>query len=181
MESERLILRQWQDSDLKPFADLNADPEVMRYFPNCLSRVESDALAKYLQQMITERGWGFWAVELKTTHQFIGFVGLNSQDAQSGIPHVPLVEIGWRLAHSYWGQGYATEAAKLVLNYAFNTLKLTEVYAFTALINQASQRVMQRLGMSNMHADFNHPKVEKGHVLERHCLYKISKLKALFY
>lgn len=175
METERLILRQWNSADYPLFAELNADPLVMQYFPSPLTRAESDELATRIQNLITEKGWGFWAVELRSTGQFIGFVGLHEQDENSGLPNAPFVEIGWRLSSKYWGQGLAPEAAHKALEFVFNNLNAASVYAFTALENQPSQRVMSKIGMHNTNQDFNHPKLESGHRLERHCLYKISK------
>ncbi|CZF82794.1 Acetyltransferase (GNAT) family protein [Grimontia celer] len=175
LETNRLILRDWKEEDFAPFARLNADPEVMRHFPSTLSQEESNEQAMRIQSLITERGWGFWAVELKTTGQFIGFVGLHNQDEQSGIPCAPFVEIGWRLSSEFWGKGYAPEAAYGALEFAFCKLGSPSVYAFTALPNKPSQRVMTKLGMENINQNFDHPKLPKGHDLERHCLYKISR------
>lgn len=175
METERLILRQWKDDDLRPYAQLNADPKVMKYFPAVLSKQESDVQAGFFRQFISEKGWGFWAVELKETGQFIGFVGLLSNDESSGLPNTPSIEIGWRLSSEFWGFGYATEAAQKALEFAFKTLLAPSIYSFTALQNEASQRVMQKLGMENTNQDFNHPKLPTGHWLERHCLFNITK------
>jgi RimJ/RimL family protein N-acetyltransferase len=175
MESNRLKIRQWKDIDYLPYAQLNSDPEVMQYFPATLSQKESDNQADTIRNLISENGWGFWAIEQKSTGQFIGFVGLHSQNENSGIPNAPFVEIGWRLSSEFWGLGYAPEAAEKVLEFAFETLLEPSVYAFTALQNEPSQRVMSKLGMANIHQDFNHPKLPEGHRLERHCLYRITK------
>lgn len=175
METRRLILRQWTVTDYQPYAYLNADPHVMRYFPDTLSQDESIKQAQLIQDLIEQRGWGFWAVELKQTGQFIGFVGLHYQNEYSGIPRVPFVEIGWRLAADFWGKGYAPEAAQKALEFAFENLAISQVYAFTALANTPSQRVMTKIGMSNIHQDFDHPKISKTHPLARHCLYKITR------
>ena len=174
METERLILRQWRDTDIPPFARLNADPAVMRFFPVLLSADESAAIAQRMRGIISEKGWGFWAVELKSCHEFIGFVGLHEQPVESGIPHTPLVELGWRIAAQHWGRGYAPEAGRAALDYAFAVLCLDEVYAFTAVPNEPSKRVMQKIGMRDTGQEFNHPKLPPGHDLERHCLYRIS-------
>ena len=173
MSTERLIIRQWCDEDLEPFAALNADCEVMRYFPSVLNRSESDQLASRIRTLIDQKGWGFWAVEEKVSQQFIGFVGLHLQELV-GIPYTPMIEIGWRLHRNYWRYGYATEAAQLALKFAFEVLKVDAVYSFTALVNQKSQRVMQKLGMQNTGHDFEHPKLAANSVLKTHCLYKLS-------
>ena len=153
---------------------MGADPEVMRYFPNLLTPQQSDELAQKITELITIQGWGFWAVELKETSTFIGFVGLHRQKKESGIPHTPFVEIGCRLARQYWGQGYAYEAAKAALSYAFEYLNCTKVYAFTAQINIPSWRLMHKLGMRNTGHDFAHPKIPVGHPLSTHCLYVLD-------
>ena len=170
LQTKRLILRQWKDTDFESFYQLNADPTVMQYFPNCLNQSESNALAEKFQALIHENGWGFWAVELKATGQFIGFTGLNTQPEQ--FIFSPCVEIGWRFAKQYWHQGYATEAAKACLKFAFEALQLNEVVSFTAVHNTASEHVMQRLGMQAMF-EFNHPALTQESPLSRHILYKI--------
>ncbi len=145
----------------------------MEYFPALLSIEESNAIAEKCKSLISERGWGFWAVQLKSTDEFIGFVGLHIP--KSNLPFSPCVEIGWRLLRKFWGKGYATEAAAEALAYAFNTLKLSEVVSFTSVANFRSRSVMERLGLSNTHQNFEHPDIQKGHSLSEHVLYKITK------
>ncbi|WP_173911192.1 GNAT family N-acetyltransferase [Acinetobacter sp. Marseille-Q1618] len=171
LETHRLRLRQWQGSDLIAFAALNADPEVMQYFPKCLNSDESELLATRFHHLIHKHQWGFWAVELKENQKFIGFVGLHAQPEQ--FTFSPCVEIGWRLAKQYWHYGYATEAAQACLAFAFEVLKLDAVVAFTAYPNLASAKVMQRLGMTYLY-DFNHPRLRQDHLLSRHVLYQIK-------
>ncbi|MEW7866037.1 GNAT family N-acetyltransferase [Aeromonas diversa] len=175
METDRLILRQWRREDDQPYAELCADAQVMRYFLAPLSRQQSNEHASQIQRLIAERGWGLWAVELKATGQFMGFVGLHRQDEHSGFPNAPFIEIAWRLSSAFWGLGYAPEAAQRALQFAFDELAAPAVYAFTTLQNAPSQRVMLKVGMVNTNQDFSHPKVTKGHPLERHCLYKITR------
>ncbi len=172
-ETPRLRLRQWTAADRTPFAQLNADERVMEFFPSTLSRSESDGLADRIQSAIAQRGWGWWAVEVKNKHPFIGFVGLNIPSAQ--LPFSPCVETGWRLDYPYWGQGYATEAAQAAIAFGFKTLNLAEIVSFTALINQRSQAVMNKLGMVRSPESFLHPNVPEGSELQAHCLYKLSK------
>jgi len=174
METQRLRLRQWELRDEVPFSLMGADPEVMRFFPSTLSREESAQLARSIAGYIDQQGWGFWAVELKETQEFIGFVGLHRQGEDSGIPNAPLIEIGWRIARSHWRRGYAFEAAHAALQYAFDVLGVEHVYSFTALANLPSQRLMVRLGMTRLQ-DFDHPRVSSGHPLERHCLFVIDR------
>lgn len=170
-ETERLRLRQWTVADRAPFAALNADPEVMKYFPALLTRQQSDAVADRCQSLIAQRGWGFWAAESKATHEFIGFVGLHIPSVE--LPCSPCVEIGWRLALPYWGKGLATEGATAALRVGFQTLGLTEIVSYTAQHNQRSRAVMQRLGMLES-GDFAHPQVPEVSGLRQHCLYRLS-------
>ncbi len=144
-DTGRLRLRQWRAADRMPFAALNADPRVMEFFPAPLDHIESDTMADRCQSLITERGWGFWAVEIKKTREFIGFVGLHTPDPD--LPFSPCVEIGWRLAFCYWGKGFATEAARGALRVGFESLGLPEIVSFTAVGNLRSRAVMERLGM----------------------------------
>ncbi|OEZ49314.1 hypothetical protein JAB1_25040 [Janthinobacterium sp. MP5059B] len=169
----RLVLRQWRDSDLAPFAALNADPRVMAYFPTALSRDASDAMARRCSGLIDERGWGLWAVALRENDAFIGMTGLHIPAAQ--LPCSPCVEIGWRLAFDYWGQGYAQEAAQAALQAGYERLQLPEIVAFTALPNVRSSALMARLGMRREAATFEHPALPAGHALRTHCLYRLTR------
>lgn len=164
----RLLLRQWRRSDRAPFAELNGDPKVMESFPSVLTRQESDAMADRCEACIAERGWGFWAVELRTSGSFIGFVGLNVPSAE--LPFAPCTEVGWRLARSHWGHGYATEAARAALRVGFGALGLEEIVSFTTSSNHQSRSVMKRLGMKEAGV-FEHPAVPVGNPLREHCLY----------
>lgn len=173
IDTARLRLRQWRDADLEPFARMNADARVMEHFPAPLDRAASDMFAGRLRAEIAERGYGFWAVELRETGDFIGFTGLR-------IPAVPLpigpcVEIGWRLAAGHWGQGYASEAARAALEYGFVALGLDEIVSFTALPNVRSQAVMRRIGMTHPGEVFEHPGVAPGHPLRPHCVYRLTR------
>lgn len=174
LQTPRLLLRQWQESDREPFARMNADPEVMRYFPSLQSRERSDAGVDALSQDIANRGWGFWAVERLDTQEFIGFVGITVP--RHALPFMPCVEAGWRLAKEQWRQGFATEAASAALDFGFGELDLGEIVAYTALGNAASRAVMARLGMAcDPGEDFDHPAVPEGNPVRRHCLYRVSR------
>jgi RimJ/RimL family protein N-acetyltransferase len=172
-DTERLRVRQWIEADREPFARLSSDPRVMEFLPNLLDRAASNAMVDRLQTLIAERGWGLWAVELKAEKQFIGFVGLHIPKVD--LPFSPCVEIGWRLAFEYWGQGYATEAARAVLKVGFDRLLLTEIVSFTATINHRSRAVMERLGMERETETFEHPSLPLGHPLREHYLYRLSR------
>ena len=171
--TERLQLRPWRDADLEPFAALNADPEVMRHFPALLSRAESDALAARIRANFDAQGWGLWAVEIKGGAPFIGFVGLNRPSFEA--PFMPAVEIGWRLARSAWGAGYASEAARAALRFGFEDQKLDAIVSFTAPANTRSRAVMERLGLGNTGQDFEHPRVPEGSPLRRQVLYRLER------
>ena len=177
IETERLYLRQWQASDFAIFAAMNGDPEVMKYFPKLLSAKVSDIIASKCQQLIEDNGWGFWALSLKDCSNkndaFIGFVGLNQTHADMSF--APCVEIAWRLRKEFWGQGYATEAARASLDFAFSELALEEVVAFTAVINKRSQLLMKRIRMTDTQNNFYHPALESNHLLAEHVLYKITR------
>lgn len=177
LETERLVLRRWRAKDRPAFAALNADPEVMRHFPRRLDRDDSDALIARLQDHFAEFGYGFGAVERKSDRELVGMVGLAN--ARFDAPVCPAVEVGWRLARSRWGQGYATEAARAWLDYGFGTLGLPEIVAFVAPANLPSQAVMTRLGMRRDPArDFEHPALPAGHPLRPHWLFAIRSAPA---
>ncbi|HEY8481811.1 MAG TPA: GNAT family N-acetyltransferase [Spirillospora sp.] len=172
LRTERLVMRRWKDGDREPFAAMNADPEVMEHFPAPLTRAESDALIARFEARFEEDGFGFWALETLGTGEFIGFTGLSV--VRFTAPFTPAVEIGWRLARSAWGRGYATEAARRALRFAFDA-GVGEVVAFTAVANTRSRAVMERIGMTRDPADdFDHPLVADGHHLKRHVLYRVA-------
>jgi RimJ/RimL family protein N-acetyltransferase len=174
IRTERLLLRQWTDADREPFAELNADPEVMRHFPQTMTREESDALVDRCAGRIVADGYGLWALEVIETGRFIGFTGLAPIAFEAHFS--PATEIGWRLAKGAWGNGYATEAARASLAHAFGPAGLAELVSMTATTNRPSQRVMERIGMTRDPADdFDHPRLEPGHRLQRHVLYRINR------
>ncbi len=171
-ETERLILRPWEERDLDPFWALNADPEVMRYFPALYTRDETEA---YMARVTAaaEGGLGFQAVEEKATGDLVGVVGMA--EIRPEFPSAPGVEVGWRLAKHHWGKGYAQEAARAWLAYGFGTLALPEIVAFTFVGNAPSRRVMERLGMTRDPLDdFAHPALAEDHKLRPHVLYRLK-------
>lgn len=172
-DTPRLRLRQWREVDRDPFAALNADPVVMEFFPATLSREASDASIDAWQAQLAERGWSNWAVEVRDTEAFIGFVGLSIP--RRVLPFSPCVEIGWRLARTHWGKGFATEAARGALRVGFEELALPEIVSFTTLLNLKSRAVMERIGMRNAREDFEHPGVPHGHPQRMHCLYRLDR------
>jgi RimJ/RimL family protein N-acetyltransferase len=169
MRTDRLLLRRWRDGDAEPFADLNADAEVMRFFPGRLSRVESDALAARADALFDTHGYGLWALERRSDGAFLGFTGLSPMPV--GVPGADGVEVGWRLARSAWGQGFASEAASAALRFGFDSLGLAEVNSITAAVNIRSRRVMERLGM-RLAEEFDHPRIAAGSPLREHVRYR---------
>ena len=159
LRTQRLLLRRWRQEDREPFAEMNADPEVMAHFPALLSRAESDALVDRIEADFEKRGFGLWAAEVVEFGELIGFIGLSVPGFRSawmvGHPE-PVVEVGWRLRRSAWGQGYATEGARASLAFGFEELGLAEIVSFTVVENLRSQAVMRRLGMSEL-AHYDHP------------------------
>lgn len=177
LETPRLILRNWRDDDRNLFREINRDPKVMEFFPFRRSAEEADAMMERIRAVIDETGFGFYAVELKESAEPIGFCGL----ARAGIsPILPedTVEIGWRLATRFWGQGYVTEAARALIDFGFATKGLSEIVSFAVEANCRSTAVMQRIGMRrDADGDFNHPRVPDTHPhLKRHVLYRIGRL-----
>jgi RimJ/RimL family protein N-acetyltransferase len=174
LRTERLLLRGWRASDRAPYAALNADPLVMEHFPAPLTRAESDAHVDRMVAALDAQGWGLWAVEVPGEADFIGFIGLAVPGFEA--PFTPCVEVGWRLARSAWGQGYAPEGARAALAFAFDDLGLDEVLSFTAVGNAKSRRVMEKIGMTHDPAeDFDHPNVPDGSPIRRHVLYRIRR------
>lgn len=164
------MLRDWRAADLAPWAAMNADPAVRAYFPEVLTREQSEASVARFRADLDRRGWGWWAVELAATGEFVGFAGLDP--VADGMPFTG-VEAGWRLARPAWGHGYATEAARAVVSYGFERPGLAEVLAVAAAGNLRSRAVMDRLGMSHDPADdFDDPEVPEG-PLRRSVVYRI--------
>ncbi len=176
IRTERLLMRRWLDSDRGPFADLNANPEVMRYFPAPQSRAESDRAIDRFEQRFEAQGYGLWALEVLATGEFIGFTGLNPMP--DGVPGTGDLEVGWRLARHAWHHGYATEAARVALDVGLIHLGLPVIWSMTAVLTRPSQAVMQRLGMVR-YATFEHPTVDVGHPLRPHVVYRIGGDRAL--
>lgn len=178
LHTERLLLRTWRDEDLQPFAEMVADPEVMRYFPATQSTAEAAALMARVREHFAEHGFGLWALERKDTGAFIGFTGLGLVGIEAPFCRADgsTIEIGWRLARESWRQGFASEAARASLACAFERLQLPEVVAFTVPANKASRGVMERIGMRRDPADdFQHPNLPHGHPLRAHVLYRLNR------
>ena len=169
-ETDRLILRSWKLEDLHLFISMNKDERVMRYFPATLTDEQTESFYNRIQKEFDSKGWGLYAVEIKSTGEFIGYVGLHEIGFDADF--TPGVEIGWRLAADYHNQGYATEAAKAVLSLA-KSAGIERLFSFTAEINVPSEHVMQKIGMAKA-GEFNHPDLSDDSQLSVHVLYKID-------
>ncbi len=171
LQTERLLMRRWRPGDRAPFAAINADERVMELMPNTLTRAESDAYLDSIEQHFDEHGFGLWALQLRDGGELIGLTGLNTVAFEAHF--TPAVEIGWRLAHSAWGHGYASEAARVALRVGFEQAGLPEIVSMTTELNKRSQAVMERIGMSREPADdFVHPLARPAH-LRGHVLYRL--------
>lgn len=151
---------------------MNCDPEVMRYFPKVLTPPETEAFVQRIVAHFQERGFGLYAVDELSTATFIGFIGFQSATFQSEF--TPCIEVGWRLARTFWGKGYATEGATACLRHGFTKLGLQEVCSFTAEVNLRSVRVMQKVGFK-YRRDFHHPRLDPTHFLSTHVLYGLTR------
>lgn len=184
LTTERLILRRWFERDREPFARLNADAEVMRYFLRPLSNSETNVFVDRIEAQFEERGFGLWVVERREDAAFLGFAGLATTASLGfsgpaatafGTPVIPEVEIGWRFDRFAWGNGYATEAARAALRFGFEVARLPEIVSFTSTLNLPSIRVMERIGLQRDPADdFDHPRIPAGHPFRRHVLYRLT-------
>ena len=173
LSGHRVRLRRWRNEDRAAFAVMNSDPRVMEFFRSSLGRIESDAMADRIEQHFSEHDFGLWAIEVPGGAPFVGFAGLSW--ARFSAAFTPCVEIGWRLAYQHWGQGYATEAARLALADGFGRLALGEVVSYTSATNRRSRAVMERLGMRrDPPEDFDYPGYAEGHPLQRHVLYRLD-------
>jgi len=171
LESSRVLLRGWKESDLTPWIALNLDPENLKYFPRTYSAEESRASFLRIRDLLNENSLGLWAAEEKSSGEFMGFVGLMQHNIP-GIAFMPCCEIGWRLDRKYWGKGYATEAATVVLGYGLNELKLEEIFSFTARGNSPSINVMQKIGLRERpELAFEHPRIPDESPVKSHVVY----------
>ncbi len=171
IETERLILRSWKEADKALFAEINSNANVMKYFPAPLSTEESDAFAERIKTEFEETGQGLYAVEIKETGEFIGYVGFHHFTFD--MPFSPNWEIGWRISNKFWHKGYATEAAMACIAYAREKKFCKKLYSFTAVPNIPSENVMKQIGMT-YEGLFMHPALAEGHWLKEHKLYSLD-------
>jgi [ribosomal protein S5]-alanine N-acetyltransferase len=172
LKTERLGLRKWMKSDFKPFAKMNADPEVMKYYPYLLTEAQSNTFAERIIQQYEKYGYCVYAADLLDEDRFIGYTGFMKPSFESYF--TPCVEIGWRLDSSVWNLGLATEGALACLNYGFENLGFEKIYSFTSVLNLPSERIMQKIGLQKID-EFEHPRLKEGDRLKRHVLYCAEK------
>lgn len=175
LETPRLVLRNWIDGDRDLFREIFSDPKVMEFFPYRRSHAEADETMMRVREMIERDGVGFFAAVLKETDEPIGFCGLSLTNLEPALPK-DTVEIGWRMATRFWGNGYVTEAARALLAFGFETKGYDEIVSFAVGGNRRSTAVMERIGMHrDPQGDFDHPRVPDSHPhLQRHVLYRLS-------
>ncbi|WFU82171.1 GNAT family N-acetyltransferase [Bradyrhizobium sp. CIAT3101] len=172
--TQRLLLRPWRDSDRLPFAQMSQDAAVMEYLRPLATREASDAWIDFQISHQSSHGFCMWAVESRASGAFMGAVGLLRIGFVASF--TPAVEVGWRLARPFWGQGFAVEAARASVQFGFDELHLAEIVAHAGIRNIRSRRLMAKLGMSHdSAADFDHPRIPEGDPLRRQVLYRLTR------
>ena len=169
--SSRLGFRNWTSEDVNPLHLMCADKEVMEFFPNIWSLKQTSEFIKRMQNSFRDNGYCYFAVDVLKSKEFIGFIGLSLQTFEAEF--TPCVDIGWRLKKSAWRKGFATEGAKVCLDFAFGELNLNSVVAIAPELNLKSQQVMKKIGMTEQ-PTFLHPAIEDNDPLKKCALYKIS-------
>ena len=170
--SKRLGFRNWQRKDLSRMAAINANAMVMEHFPSVLTREETAHFLDVQKQQFIEKEFCYFAVERLDTEDLIGFIGLSQKTFRSDF--TPCIDIGWRLSHTVWGKGFATEGAQRCLLYGFDTLQLKEIKAICPVVNYTSERVMQKIGMQKV-GNFLHPLLKGDSRLQNCIVYEIKK------
>ena len=173
LQTDRLLLRNWEEQDFGPYHAMNNDPVVCEYFPDLQTEAQSRSVITRYRAQEQRDGYSFQPLIERATGDFIGDIGLAKVEFDAGFQGV--TEIGWMMQRQFWGRGYATEMARALLDHAFTVLGLAEVVAFTVPANARSRRVMERLGMvQDEAAGFDHPNIAEGHPLRRHVLYRAT-------
>lgn len=178
LQTSRLLLREWRDSDRAAFAEMNRNPLVMRFFPGLMERRASDAFVDRLQDLHLHLGYTLWVVEVIDSERgaspFAGFTGLMPPTFDLPFEHSkPVAEVGWRLLPQWWGLGIATEGARASVAHGFDVVRLPEILSFTVVTNSRSRAVMERIGM-HFAGEFDHPRAQPDAHWKRHALYRMK-------
>jgi len=173
LETKHLYLRQWREEDLSPYAQLTSNQEVMKFFPKLLTTEQSDVAALKFQKLIAHRGWGFWAVEEKSTGKFMGYAGLHAPSTV--FPFSPCVEIAWRVEEHCWENGYVLELGETIVKFAFKEASLEEIVYFSSIHNKRAESVVSALAFKKEKNTFAHPMVGEEDFLSEHYLYRLVK------
>ncbi len=155
-KSKRLGFRTWDFNDTDPMFEINADDDVMEFFPYKPSKQDTQDFIYRMQEMQKEKGFCYFAIDILENNEFAGFIGLCEQTYLDELG--PFVDIGWRLKKSVWNKGYATEGAKACLDYGFNKIGLETIYSVAPEINIKSELIMKKIGMKKT-GTFDHPKL----------------------
>tara|TARA_B110000208_G_scaffold189213_1_gene250322 strand:- start:870 stop:1403 length:534 start_codon:yes stop_codon:yes gene_type:complete len=171
-KSERLGFRNWNENDKSKMGMINSDPKVMEHFPTIPTQKQTDEFIDRMKTQFSKNGFCYFAVDKLDSNEFIGFIGIAEQNFESDF--TPCVDIGWRLAQTEWGKGYATEGAKKCLEFAFNEIGLENIKSICPETNDKSEKVMKKIGMKKA-KNFNHPLLSEYKELEKCALYEIEK------
>lgn len=173
LETARVILRDWQDSDLENFARINGDPVVMEHYPTYLDEAATKRLIKHFQNHIDKKGYGFFALEHKETGDFMGFSGFAA--VPSSMPFAPATELAWRIDYDYWGAKYASEIADVLIHHAFQVVKLKELVAYCVQENERAGYVLQKIGFSqDKKASFTYAPSRNKKAVQTYDLYRLK-------
>lgn len=173
LQTTRLILRPFRPVDHAAYVAMMTDPAVADWLGGALSEEAASSQFKRMSEGPASAGLGWLAIERREDGRFLGAAALVRVHADR--PLGGEIEIGWRLAASAWGGGYATEAALALVELGFRTLALERIVSFTADSNQRSQAVMRRLGMQRRpDLDFDHPVLAEDHPLRRHVVFVLE-------
>jgi RimJ/RimL family protein N-acetyltransferase len=169
--SEHLGFRRWEMHDIAAMAQINADPQVMEFFPTVQDAAQTEAFVVRMQQQMADKGYCYFAIERLEDQSFIGFIGLSDKTFKADF--TPCVDVGWRLAANAWGHGYATEGAKRCIEYGLNELGIKKIYAIAPVANVKSEHVMKKIGMSKVSV-FMHPLLADDVRLRECVVYEIG-------
>lgn len=167
--SERLGFRNWDLVDIEKMHEINSDEQVMEFFPTILTKEQTTEFVLRMRKQFQNKGYCYFAVDKLKNNEFIGFIGLMEQTYEADF--TPCIDIGWRLKSSDWNKGLATEGAKKCLEYAFNHLKIDNIYAIAPKVNMKSEHIMAKIGLKKQY-EFEHSLLTNNARLKKCVLYK---------